>query len=108
MGWLLALVVAVSGLHGIVERGPIQPVCKVGTPCTAPAVGAELVFSRNGSIAARVRTQAGGRYTVRLAPGAYSVRLSPAPRIGGITPREVHVTGGAARRLDFMIDTGIR
>jgi hypothetical protein len=108
MGALLALVLAVSGLHGIVSRGPIQPVCQAGTPCTAPAVGAELVFSRNGRVAARVRTLAGGRYTVRLAAGTYAVRLSPVPRIGGITPRTVRVPAGASWRLDFMIDTGIR
>ncbi|HEY5057628.1 MAG TPA: hypothetical protein VII51_01310 [Gaiellaceae bacterium] len=108
MGALLALAFAVSGLHGIVDRGPIQPVCKAGTPCTAPAVGAVLVFSRSGRVAARVRTQAGGRYTVRLAAGIYSVRLAPVPRIGGIAPRQVHVAVGVSRRLDFMIDTGIR
>lgn len=108
MGALLALAFAVSGLHGIVSRGPIQPVCKEGSPCTAPAVGAQLVFSRNGRVAARVRTLAGGRYTVRLAAGTYSVRLSPVPRIGGITPRQVCVPVGTSRRLDFMIDTGIR
>lgn len=109
MGALLALALAASGLHGIVSRGPIQPVCQAGSPCTAPAVGAVLVFSRNGRIAARVRTLAGGRYTVRLAAGTYTVRLSPVPRIGaGITPREVRVPGGASRRIDFMIDTGIR
>ncbi len=109
MSALLALALLVSGLHGIVTRGPTQPVCRVGTPCTAPAVGAELVFSRNGRVAARVRTQAGGRYTVRLAAGTYAVRLSPVPRIGeGITPRQVRVPDGASRRIDFMIDTGIR
>ena len=108
MGALLALAVAASGLHGIVSRGPIQPVCRAGTPCTAPAVGAMLVFSRNGRVAARVRTLAGGRYTVRLAAGTYAVRLSPVPRIGGLTPRTVRVPGGASRRLDFTIDTGIR
>ncbi|MEN3342790.1 MAG: hypothetical protein V7644_2194, partial [Actinomycetota bacterium] len=56
MSALLALVLLTSGLHGVVTRGPTQPVCQVGVPCSKPAVGAVLVFSRNGTVAARVRT----------------------------------------------------
>ena len=90
-------------------RGPTRPVCQVGQPCSAPAVGAVLVFSRGGSVAARVRTGAGGHYAVRLAPGYYGVRLSPQPRIGtGMKPVEVRVRLGFDARVDFSIDTGIR
>jgi len=109
MSALLALALLVSGLHGIVTRGPTEPVCRIGTPCTKPAVGALLVFSRNGRVVARVRAGAGGRYSVRLAAGVYAIRLSPVPRIGvGIRPREVHVAEGVFARVDFSIDTGIR
>jgi hypothetical protein len=109
MSALLAVALLVSGLHGIVTRGPTQPVCRIGTPCTKPAVGALLVFSQDGRVAARVRTGAGGRYSVRLRPGVYAVRLSPVPRIGeGIRPREVHVADRVFARVDFSIDTGIR
>ena len=109
MSVLLALSLVASGLHGIVTRGPIQPVCRIGTPCSAPAVGAVLVFSRGGHEAARVRAGAHGRYSVRLAPGFYAVRLSPAPKVGaGLRPREVHVRAGTLARLDFDVDTGIR
>jgi hypothetical protein len=56
-----------------------------------------------------VRTGVGGRYSVSLAPGRYTVRLGPSPRIGfGLRPVNVRVVGGVRRRLDFMIDTGIR
>src|SRR6266850_7449294 len=107
MSALLAVVAAVAGLHGVVMRGPIQPVCQIGKPCSEPAVGAVLVFSRNGREAARARAGAGGRYTVRLAAGLYVVRLTTAPRIGsGLTPREVRVRSGVNGRLDFDIDTG--
>lgn len=109
MGGLLAALVMVGGLHGIVTRGPITPVCMVGVPCSAPAVGAVLVFSRDGHTAARVHTGAGGRYSVHLAPGYYTVRVSPVPRIGfGIRPAQVHVRRNVDARLDFSIDTGIR
>lgn len=109
MSALLALALLTSGLHGVVVRGPTQPVCEVGKPCTAPAVGALLVFSHAGHVAARVRTGAGGRYSVRLAPGLYAVRVSPAGKIGtGIRPRQVRVARGVFGRVDFFIDTGIR
>jgi hypothetical protein len=105
---LLALALTVTGLHGVVTRGPTMPVCKVSTECSQPAVGAVLVFSRAGAIAARTRTGAGGRYSVRLAPGLYAVRVSPPQRIGGLSPQQVRVRAGASRRADFQIDTGIR
>lgn len=110
MSCLLAVIALVSGLHGIVMRGPTMPVCKVGTPCSAPAaVGAVLIFSRNGTTVARVRTGAGGHYSIRLAPGRYTIRLNTTPRIGfGLRPERARVLAGTNRRLDFLIDTGIR
>jgi hypothetical protein len=106
---LLALVTVVTGLHGVVMRGPTAPVCQVGKPCSEPAVGTVLVFSRVGAVAARVRTGAGGRYSVRLRPGVYAVRLTTTPKIGsGLQPRQVRVRSGVDAKLDFEIDTGIR
>lgn len=108
MSALLALALLASGLHGVVTRGPTMPVCRVGVPCSEPAAGAVLVFSRSGH-AVRVRAGTGGRYSVRLAPGVWSVRVAPRPRIGfGIRPARVHVVAGTRHRLDFEIDTGIR
>ncbi len=109
MSVLLVALVLTSGLHGTVTRGPTTPVCRVGVPCSAPAVGAVLVFSRTGHTPARVRAGAGGLYSIRLAPGYYTVTIGQMPRIGfGIRPNQVHVTRGSFARLDFSIDTGIR
>ena len=109
MRTLLAVLAAVSGLHGTVSRGPITPVCRVGVPCSAPAVGAVLVFSRRGQAVARVRTGVGGRYSVHLEPGYYTVAISPVPHIGfGLRPTRVHVAAGVDAHLDFSVDTGIR
>ena len=106
---LLALALAVSGLHGTVVRGPTKPVCKVGEPCSEPAVGATLLFSYGGHVVARVPVGAGGRYAVRLRPGFYVVTTGSQHPIGsGIRPRNVHVARGVYGRLDFAIDTGIR
>jgi hypothetical protein len=106
---LLAVAAVVGGLHGVVMRGPTMPVCRVGTPCTAPAVGAVLVFSTGGHTVAQVRSGGRGRYSIQLPPGLYMVRLGSIPRIGfGLKPNAVRVVVGATRRVDFMIDTGIR
>ena len=103
------MLAALSGLHGTVSRGPITPVCRVGVPCDAPAVGAVLVFSRRGHSAVRVRAGSGGRYSVHLEPGYYTVAISPVPRIGfGLRPARVHIAPGIDAHLDFSIDTGIR
>ena len=106
---LLAALAVVSGLHGTVSRGPTTPVCRVGVPCSAPVVGAVLVFSRRGQAAARVRTGVGGRYSVHLEPGYYTVAISSVARIGfGLSPTRVHVAPDLDAHLDFSIDTGIR
>jgi hypothetical protein len=106
---LLALAVAAGGLHGTVLRGPTKPVCQVGQPCSAPAANVRLAFVRRGQVSARVRTDADGRYTVRLRSGTYTVLVVPQPPIGrGIEPARVNVVDGASRRVNFFIDTGIR
>jgi hypothetical protein len=104
----LVTMVLLCVVHGVVMRGPTQPVCQVGKPCSAPAVGAVIQFVR-GTRVTSVRAGAGGRYSVRLAPGTYAVRVSPTPKIGrGIEPRSVIVPRRADFRADFDIDTGIR
>jgi hypothetical protein len=94
-----------SGLHGSVRRGPIQPVCEVETPCTAPAVGVRVTFSRGG-VVRHVRTNKRGRYSIRLAPGRYAVRVSGASF--GYSPRKVTVRRGQMSLLRIHIDTGLR
>lgn len=93
-----------SGAHGSVRRGPTQPVCQVGTPCTAPAAGVRLTFSR-GTVVRQVRTNKRGRYSIHLAPGRYAVRVSGAPF--GYSPRRVTVRPGQMTRLNIRIGTGI-
>jgi hypothetical protein len=98
-----------SGLHGLVTRGPIRPVCMVDQPCDEPAANVRLVFLRNGVVVSRVRTSATGRYRLALAPGRYAVRLPGKPGIGRIVkPQTVRVLRDRYSRVDFSIDTGIR
>ena len=98
-----------SGLRGLVTRGPITPVCVAGQPCSEPARNVTLVFSRNGRVVRRTRTNDQGRYRVALGPGLYAVRLTPKPSIGrGLEPQRARVMRARFRRVDFSIDTGIR
>ncbi|HEY3461866.1 MAG TPA: carboxypeptidase-like regulatory domain-containing protein [Gaiellaceae bacterium] len=94
-----------SGLHGSVRRGPTQPVCQVGTSCTAPAAGVRLTFS-HGAVVRHVRTGPRGRYSIRLAPGRYAVSVSGAPF--GYSPRKATVRRGRMSLLNIRIDTGLR
>jgi Carboxypeptidase regulatory-like domain len=105
----LLLAVLVTGLHGTVVRAPTTPVCRVGIPCSAPAAGVVLIFSRDGKAVARATTSARGFYAVTLPPGRYAVRTRTAPKIGtGLRPAAVTVPTRARVRVNFTLDTGIR
>ena len=92
-----------SGLQGTVARGPITPTCSKNEPCTEPAGGVTLTFSKAGKVVAHVETGDDGSYEVRLAPGRYFV-LGPQP----VRPQHVDVAATGFRRVDFSIDTKIR
>ena len=98
-----------NGLFGAVRKGPTSPVCRVGSPCDAPA-HVTLVFSKAGKQVGRIRsTKTTGAYRIGLAPGYYTVRT--VEKIGidrNIEPRKVHVRRGHWDKLNFFIDTGIR
>jgi hypothetical protein len=99
---------APSGLRGVVLRGPVQPVCRVGVPCDAPAAGSVLVFSRAGRVVPRTRTGADGRYRIALRPGRYAVRTNRTGFERAVRPAAVTVPTGRFARVTFRIDTGIR
>lgn len=79
--------------------------CRPGTPCTAPAAGVTISFVRDG-VAHTARTNALGRYSVRLSPGTYMVRIAGARF--GYKPLSATVSRRRMSVLDIDIDTGIR
>jgi len=85
-------------------------VCHVGVPCSKPAPGVVLVFSRAGLVVARIRSGERGRYSVHLRTGTYDVRLADSnTTVGsGLAPRRVTIPIAEQARVDFRIDTGIR
>jgi hypothetical protein len=103
---LVAVVAALlSGLYGVVTRGPTTPVCKVGVPCSAPFAHATLVFTRPG-VTRKATADAQGKYRVALPAGAWSVRVQGSPF--GWKPRSVTVPSGRYARVNVDVDTGIR
>jgi hypothetical protein len=96
-------------LTGLVKRGPIAPVCVAEQPCDEPAKNVTLLFSRNGTVVARVVTDGQGRYRRSLPAGVYVVRRPAAATLDRkLEPNRVRVYAGRVRNVDFSIDTGIR
>jgi hypothetical protein len=106
---------ATSGLFGVVSKGPITPICRLGVPCDAPA-HVVLTFSRlstspSAARSERVRSTSDryGRYRVALASGYYTVTTGLTKTTSRpIKPRAVHVRAGHWDKVSFLIDTGIR
>jgi hypothetical protein len=99
------LAALMSGLYGVVTRGPTTPVCRVDVPCTKPYGHSTLVFSRLG-VTRRVTTDAQGRYRIGLAPGRWSLRVKGAQF--GVKPTAVTVPSARYGKLNVLVDTGIR
>ncbi len=97
---------AATGFRGYVKRGPTMPVCRVGVPCTAPARGVKIRFSRAGKIAATATTNDRGWYRVVLGAGRYTVSVNAKGSAFG--PRTATARSGRMIRRDFLIDTGLR
>ena len=106
---------AATGLTGKVLRGPISPVCRPDSPCYLPFKGT-LVFTRAVAKSGvptvkRTQTSATGIYRVLLAPGRYLVKTGARTvpsKFGSIEPAVAVVPKSGVRRLNFLIDTGIR
>jgi len=101
---MITAIVALTLLHGTVRIGPTTPACRAEVPCSKPAAHVLLSFSR-GPKHVQVRTDALGRYRVRLAAGTWSLttRLGIRP-----TPIRFVVPRAVTAKHDFSIDTGIR
>jgi hypothetical protein len=96
-----------SGLHGLVKV-PIG-VCLDGGDCNGGASGVMLAFSTEGRPVKRAVSGGNGRYRIMLRPGTYTVTapLMESPRVR-VVPKTVRVVKGSIRRVDFLVDTGVR
>ncbi|HEX9416883.1 MAG TPA: carboxypeptidase-like regulatory domain-containing protein [Gaiellaceae bacterium] len=95
-----------SGLYGHATKGPLTPVCREGVPCDGPAGSARLLIVRGARLVAQTRTDASGKYRIRLRPGRYTVKSKIG--FGVVKPSTVTVPHGRFARVDLFVDTGIR
>jgi hypothetical protein len=110
MHLIATLAILASGLHGTVTKGPTQPVCRTGQPCSGPAQ-VTLLFRRTTPTARvyRTRSTTAGVYRVALPAGYYTVTTVEKIWITrNIRPQRIHVRAGHQDTLNFVIDTGIR
>jgi hypothetical protein len=105
VAFVAVLAALLSGLYGVVTRGPTTPVCRVDVPCTAPYGHSTLVFSRPG-VTRQVTTDAQGTYRIGLAPGRWSLRVKDAHF--GAKPAAAWVPTSRYAKLNVFVDTGIR
>jgi hypothetical protein len=98
-----------ANVHGTLTRGPTQPVCLAEKPCSAPAPGVVLVFSKAGKDVKRATTDRVGHFALRLSPGTYRVRVLRRVRLGtSLTPKRFRVPEIGVVVLRLELDTGIR
>jgi hypothetical protein len=100
----------ITGLTGVVSRGPVTPVCRVDVPCDAP-FSATFTVQKSGRQVAQFRSDASGQFTVFLQPGGYIVVpaadapiLSPSAQAKSVSVAD----SGTLTTIRLMFDTGIR
>jgi hypothetical protein len=98
-----------TGLTGTVVRGPVTPVCRVDVPCDAP-FSAGFNVQRSGISVARFRSDAEGRFTVWLEPGAYTIvpDLDAPIIVPSRQSKDVLVGTMGLTSVRLTFDTGIR
>jgi carboxypeptidase family protein len=97
-------------LEGIVTRGPLAPLERMGVPNSTPVAEAQLeIADSSGKVVATAQSASDGSYSVDLPIGTYAIRVvSPASRFGKHYPATVTIAAGQRAHLDIQIDTGIR
>ena len=100
----------ITGLTGVVMRGPVTPVCRVDVPCDAP-FSAAFNVNKEGRRIAQFQSDAAGQFTVFLAPGSYTVVpnadapiISPSSQSKSVTVAD----NGMLTVVRLTFDTGIR
>ena len=106
-----------TGLAGKVLRGPTTPVCRAYRPCYAPFKGTLVFTPVTPGIAppvapVREQTAPDGAYKVMLTPARYRVTTAARSRLprflNTVKPALVTVPQVGIRRVNFIVDTGIR
>jgi hypothetical protein len=91
---------------GVVRIGPTPGPCLADRPCSRPAAGVMLLFSRAGGDVVPTTSDERGRYQVTAEPGRYRIRAVNYPPPASLRPSTVTVE--RHMRLDLVIDSGVR
>jgi hypothetical protein len=99
-----------TGLTGVVMRGPVTPVCRVDVPCDSP-FSATFNVEQSGRRVTQFQSDSAGQFTVFLAPGNYTVVpnsdapiISPSSQMKSVTVAD----NGMLTVVRLSFDTGIR
>ncbi|MFZ1997048.1 MAG: hypothetical protein WAU75_23235 [Solirubrobacteraceae bacterium] len=98
-----------SGIHGLVLYGPTCPVQRPGHTCVR-AFRAWITIAREpaGTVAARVRSAANGRFTARLVAGRYLLTPQNGKPYPRARPRAITITRHHFSAVTIRFDSGIR
>ena len=93
---------------GLVIRGPIQPVCQQNVPCEAP-FSADFTVQQGNTVITTFRSDATGRFDLRLAPGTYLIIPGPnAPIFPRNQAKQIVVGVADIVNIRLEFDTGLR
>jgi hypothetical protein len=101
-----------SAIDGLVLKGPISPVSRIGVPNTAPLPGAPITITNSsGSFSAHVVSDTAGKFYLKVAPGTYlctpdSIPGQSLPRPSSPVTSVVPANTTVYDTLNY--DTGIR
>ena len=97
-----------SEVTGTVVAGPVSPVARPGTPTTRPVSRATVEAQRGTEVVAVARTDRAGHYELRLPPGTYVILAKADRYFARMSSQTVTLSAGETRKIDLLIDTGIR
>jgi hypothetical protein len=96
-------------VSGRVTAAPTCPVERAGHPCPPRPVRATIdALTTHGRVVTTVRTDAHGRYAVRLAPGNYLLRVTSPSAFPRCPDVRIKVKARWRTRANSRCDTGIR
>lgn len=101
-------VVRLGVVHGLVTVGPTCPVQTPNEKCSRPLQLTVVVRSKAGTTVDSTRSDASGRYAIRLSPGVYILVAVTVSRWPHCPPKPVTVRAGRTTRANISCDSGIR
>jgi hypothetical protein len=98
-----------TGVEGMISAGPTCPVERQGQPCPPSPVQAQVeVLAADGRRSAQAASDAGGRFSVLVAPGRYTLHVALAGSFPVCPDTAVTVPDEGTVTRDIVCDSGIR